>query len=94
MIIEYIYLLFRNSSNFKNIFKGFKNKFIFWFLLYDLRELALTRRDICINCLSFSVNAKKEGYRTNRIDNHCTICTCNIEAKTLVKDEKCLINLW
>lgn len=94
MIKEYWSLIKDNISKWQSILYGFYKDLIFFRLLIEEQNMILDRRDICIDCLSRSFNAKKEGYKTKRFDDHCIICKCNIRAKTASEESTCLINMW
>lgn len=94
MIKEYFNLAKDNISRWKSILYGFYKDLIFFRLLREEQNAILNKRDICIDCLSRSYNAKKNGYKSKRFDDHCTICKCNIRAKTASDETNCLINMW
>lgn len=94
MFEEYYRLFLENKKNWKAILYGFYKDLTFYWLKIETQKEILRRRDICILCLSRSFNAKKEGYITKRIDDHCTFCKCNINAKTANLKQNCLIKLW
>jgi hypothetical protein len=59
------------------------------------QTLITNRRLICSECPYNSENAKKEGwYNTIRLDEHCTLCQCNIAAKTACFECKCGIEVF
>jgi hypothetical protein len=59
-----------------------------------INELSKERMLICEGCDNYSENAKKNGYKTIRIDVHCTKCGCTLAAKTRSEDSRCPINKW
>ena len=48
----------------------------------------------CRQCPFNSVNAKLEGYETNRTDAHCTKCLCNLHLKTRALSAQCPEKFW
>lgn len=61
-------------------------------------KIILDRRIICSTCPFNSLNAKDspeykqlfgEHYTTNRSDEHCSVCTCPLAAKTASLDSNC-----
>jgi hypothetical protein len=50
------------------------------------------RRLICATCPFNSSNAVKDGYKTNRIDEHCIMCGCTITRKTNSLSSDCGIS--
>lgn len=61
-------------------------------LIQIIRETSDKRLKICRGCPEHSSN--KEGYKTVRIDEHCTDCTCTLSAKTKCLSCKCPIDKW
>lgn len=59
-----------------------------------VEAVAIERTEICKECPVFSVNAKLNGYLTNRLDDHCTDCGCNIHMKTRCMDCECPQKRW
>lgn len=47
------------------------------------------RRVICETCPFNSKNAVKDGYTTDRIDDHCIMCGCTITRKTASLSSSC-----
>ena len=45
--------------------------------------------EICRVCKFNSENRKKEGYKTVRLDEHCTNCGCTLSAKTACLSCEC-----
>ena len=89
---EYFFLIKENISNIKLIMTGFYKSLIFFLLKREDQEAIKKRRLVCKSCFGNSLNAPY--YKSYRVDNHCTICTCNISAKTANLKENCLIKLW
>lgn len=50
------------------------------------------RRAICAECPFNSSNAVVNGYKTNRIDEHCSLCACTITRKTASLSAACGID--
>lgn len=50
------------------------------------------RRLICAECPLNSVNAKKDGYKSDRLDAHCIMCGCTITRKTASLKSACGID--
>jgi len=81
--------------NLKNIYEGWKNHLL---PREDMKELINTvskeRLDICRACPFNSINAKKTGYKSVRIDEHCTDCGCSLIPKTKCLSCSCPQNKW
>lgn len=79
----------------KAIIEGWRNHLI---PPKDIKELITAvseeRLAICKECPFHSDNAKKTGYKTNRIDRHCTKCSCVLSAKTKALSTSCPIDKW
>lgn len=58
----------------------------------DEQTEIVRRRLICAGCPFSSSNAVKEGYKTNRIDEHCIMCGCTIQRKTASLTSACGID--
>ena len=52
------------------------------------------RMEICRGCPLFSENKKKEGWKTNRPDEHCTDCGCTSSAKNRCLSCQCPQEKW
>lgn len=53
-------------------------------------DIIAKRRLICHTCPFNSVNAEKDGwYASDRPDEHCTMCLCNIDLKTACLHCRC-----
>lgn len=50
------------------------------------------RRLICSECPFTSSNAVKDGYKSDRFDEHCTLCGCSINRKTASLSSACGID--
>lgn len=62
----------------------------------DQQEEIIRRRGICQTCPFMSENAKKDklqNYQSNRLDDHCSLCGCNIELKTSSLESNCGIEI-
>lgn len=56
----------------------------------EVVKIANERKEICKKCPMHSSNAKKYlGYKTERIDDHCISCGCNLELKTHSLHSEC-----
>jgi hypothetical protein len=75
----------------KEIINGWKNT-----VLKDpeVEKLAEVRLAICKECPKQSDNARKNGYKSARLDVHCTECSCPLIAKTRSTLSKCPLNKW
>jgi hypothetical protein len=87
MIEEYIKLLPKGIKNYDKIWDGFINevKAQFNTLPEDEQKVIATRRGICAVCPFNSSNAVSNpilNYTTDRIDEHCIMCGCNLHVKT------------
>jgi len=61
----------------------------------ESQDLIIKRRLICATCPFSSSNAAvNNGYKTERLDEHCVMCSCNIHAKTACLDCKCGISVY
>lgn len=81
--------------NFKEIIEGWRN------LLIPPKEMkvlienvAQERRAICNTCPYNSSNAKKDGYITIRMDEHCIKCGCPLASKTTALSSSCPLGFW
>lgn len=59
-----------------------------------VEEVAAERLAICKACNYHSSNAKSKGYKTSRIDDHCTHCSCTLHTKTRSMHAACPIKKW
>ena len=78
------------------IFEGFRNKLIPPAALKkEIDRVGGERMDICNRCPNNSAVAKQmSNYVTIRPDVHCTICLCNLDAKSKCLSCQCPINKW
>ena len=61
----------------------------------ELQNVIIARRLICEDCPFNSKNAIKDGiYQSDRPDDHCILCSCNIYTKTACLDCKCGIDVF
>jgi hypothetical protein len=58
----------------------------------DEQAEIVRRRLICADCPFNSVNAKLDGYKSDRLDEHCTMCGCTINRKTASLSSACGID--
>lgn len=76
-----------------SIYEGFKNNL---FPKEELKEIIKEVREerlaICNKCAYHSSN--KIGYKSLRIDDHCTNCGCNLAAKTSCLNCECPLKYW
>lgn len=87
-----INLLKKAWENKEHIIHGFLNavKNELGHLPEEQQKVIAERRVICSGCPYNSVNAKKDKtYVSNRLDEHCILCTCNIFAKTACLECNC-----
>ena len=54
-----------------------------------IEKVSKERMEICRGCKFNSENRKKEGYKTVRLDEHCTNCGCTLSAKTACLSCEC-----
>lgn len=52
------------------------------------------RIQICNGCSEFSENKKKTGWKTTRIDEHCTNCGCPTGSKNRCLSCECPLKKW
>ena len=91
-MLEYLKLLPKALKNPKEVLQGWINvvREELGTLPEETLQLIAARRVICNLCPFQSENAKKVAdYVTTRIDEHCTLCSCPIKAKTASLDSKC-----
>lgn len=83
-LTEYLKLIPKGIANIDKVAEGWVNTFKMdvGALPEDEQEEIVKRRIICQYCPFMSENAKKKGYKTERIDHHCTLCGCPIVSKT------------
>jgi len=99
-LTEYLNLIPKGLKNPIKILDGIYNdiKLENNLLQEDEVNEILRRRLICQSCPFFSLNATssteyydifKEHYKTDRDDNHCSVCGCNEKLKTSSLDSNC-----
>lgn len=59
-----------------------------------IKKVSEERLEICSTCPKQSENAKADGYKTIRIDLHCTACGCPLASKTKSLSSKCPLGKW
>lgn len=84
---EYVKLIPRIFRNVGKISEGIKNvvKDQFFHLPEDEKQEIERRMGICATCPFMSENAKNNpamNYKSEREDEHCSLCGCNIILKT------------
>ena len=85
IINEYLHLIpnaLKNADKItESIINHVKNKYDL--LSKEEQDEIIRRRFICATCPFNSKNATENGwYKSERIDDHCTQCGCNLELKT------------
>lgn len=81
--------------NFKEILEGWRNLANPPVVLRELiEEVSRERMTMCAGCPFFSENAKANGYKTFRMDEHCIKCGCPLKAKTRSLSSACPIGIW
>lgn len=58
------------------------------------QKVIIGRKLICDACSFNSKNTDPEIYTSDRLDEHCIHCTCNIDLKTECLSCKCGIDVW
>lgn len=58
----------------------------------DQQKEIIRRRVICATCPFNSSNATKDGYTSNRLDEHCVLCACTLSRKTASLESACGID--
>jgi hypothetical protein len=80
---------------FSQIYEGWRNKLI---PPADMKEAIEAKREerlkICSECEHHSENKKATGWKTVRIDEHCTSCGCTLSAKTSCLSCSCPKKKW
>lgn len=91
MLTEYLKLVTRGLQNPGEVIKGWVNvlKEELGALPEDQLNVILERRLICGSCPFMSENAKKTGYKTERVEQHFILCSCPIKSKTANLDSTC-----
>lgn len=88
--------------NLKHVLEGITNSI---FVREEVEALAAKRYEICSSCSKNSKvikdhiekgNTTVQGpyYSTNRPDEHCSMCACNIHAKVRSLHTECPIGKW
>jgi len=83
--------------NIKHVLEGITNSI---FVKEEVEKIAAGRKEICDACPKNSANAEEsffdpgKYYSKNRPDVHCTVCACNLHAKTRSLHTKCPIDKW
>ena len=81
--------------NLSNIYEGWRNKL---FPPEHLKEIIKytsdQRMSICKECPYHSTNARQKGYKSMRIDEHCTSCGRTLSAKTSCLSCECPFKKW
>ena len=91
---EYLKLIPKAFANPDKIVEGIINstRLALGILPEDIEDEIVRRRIICASCPFMSDNAKKNpamNYKSDRDDEHCTFCSCNIEFKTSSLQSNC-----
>jgi hypothetical protein len=103
--LEYMKLLPKGLANIDKVFEGIVNetKLKYKTLSEDQQEEIIRRRVICQACPLNSINAleSKEykdlfgvNYKTDREDEHCSICSCNSILKTSSLGSDCGLSYY
>lgn len=96
--IEYLKSIPKGISNPKEVLEGWWNDYNFENLPKDEIEEILKRRAICHSCPFNSLNAQTskeyfdifgEHYKTDRKDEHCSICGCPSTKVTASLNSEC-----
>lgn len=98
-LIEYLKLIPKGIENASLILDGIVNrvKLNFGHLPSDEKEEIIRRMVICKSCPFMSANAVNDpslNYKTDRADEHCSLCQCNIDLKTSSLDSNCGIEVY
>lgn len=99
-ISEYLSLIPLGLKNREAIFDGLVNvvRMNFNTLPIEEQDEIIRRRAICLSCPLMSENAKSSkeyvdltggNYSTDRVDEHCSLCACNIYTKTASLESFC-----
>ena len=79
----------------KQIYEGWRNNLFPPEKMKDvINSTSNERMKICNDCPHYSSNAKKDGYKTLRPDEHCIDCGCTLAAKTKCLSCECPIGKW
>lgn len=93
---EYIHMMSKGMNNISNVAQGNFNllKDSLGLLPKDQQDEADRRYSICQQCPFMSSNAKLTGfYHTQRLEQHCSVCKCPIEAKVMAFNDSCGLNI-
>lgn len=95
-VLEYLKLIPTAIDNREKIFTGIVTdvKSKLRLLPEDQQNEIIRRRAICRSCEYNSTEMKKKGYKTKRLDFHCTLCSCPIETKTASLMSECGAATW
>lgn len=81
--------------NLSQIYEGWRNDLFPPKKLKELIKATFEERiAICNSCPKHSDNAKKEGYKTLRLDAHCVECGCPLRTKTKCLHCECPLKKW
>lgn len=81
--------------NIKQIIEGWRNDLIPPENLKDIiKQVSEERLEICNACPYNSTLAKENGYKTIRLDYHCTSCGCPLRSKTKSLSSSCPLSKW
>jgi hypothetical protein len=99
MLSEYLEMIKAGLKNPDKVLEGVVNsvKMKYGHLPEDEQAEILRRRVICQSCPYNSSNAVTDpalNYKTDRLDEHCILCRCNIEYKTSSLTSQCGIAVW
>ena len=99
MIKEYINAARKGMSEFDKVWGGIKNevKSSLGTLPEDEQEIIAGRRLICRDCPFNSSNAVSNptlNFKTDRLDEFCIMCQCNLQLKTASLESECGIAIW
>lgn len=93
---EYLHMAKEGMKNISNVAEGNFNMLIdsVGLLPQDQQDEADRRYAICKTCPFMSANANGIGfYDTQRIEQHCSLCKCPIEAKVMAFNDSCGLNI-
>lgn len=77
--------------DFKGILEGAWNSI---FIKDSIEKVHKERLEICNTCEYNSEAMKAKGFKTIRIDYHCTLCGCNLDMKTRCMSCECPVKKW
>ena len=81
--------------NFSQIYEGWRNKLVPPAEIKEaIKATSKERLDICAGCEYQSENRKAKGWKTVRLDEHCTSCGCTLSAKTACLSCSCPKKKW